>query len=508
MASGPVRDEGYKTLDAQLIGLDVGTTSCKAGLFDNRGQLLALASAPYPVSRPRPGWVEQDPERYWSAAVQCLRELLARPAARAADLAALSSCGQTPTMLLLDEAGQPLRPAILWQDTRAMVEAERLAADPGTDALALLMDLRWPVDASLPLARLLWLREHEPHVLRRAAVTLQPKDFVHYRLTGRAATDPWSAKGLVHQSRLVPMDSFEALCGTPPTIVPECRSSRSVMGHVSAEGAAATGLPQGLPIATGWTDALAAMLGTGALARPGLACDVSGTSEVIGLTLPGRPHDAGALMVAPIVDSGRWMLYGPTQASGGSLAWAMRSFGAGMDLDEALAAAAATPPGADGLVFLPYLEGERAPLWDPRARGAFVGLSSSHERGHALRAVLEGVACSVRHILSTAESLAGTTAEEMRLAGGGARIAAWNGIKADVLQRPVRACATTENGVLGAAMLAALGAGMYADVAEASDAMVAVQEPEWPRLDRASVYDRLFERYTALYPRLKDLFTS
>ncbi|MBI3972044.1 MAG: hypothetical protein HY332_12205 [Chloroflexi bacterium] len=526
--------------EPQLIGLDVGTTSCKAGLFDARGRLLAQSSAPYPLARPRPGHVEQDPERYWTAAAECLRTLLASPAADIRRLAALSACGQAPTLVLLDRDGRPVRPAILWQDTRASAEAAALARDPGIDVLARLLDVRWPVDASLPLARFRWLRRHEPETLARATMTMLPKDLVHARLTGTFATDPWSAKGLVHQGTRRPVAGLESLCGVSAGIVPPAAVPRDIIGRVTPEGAAATGLPVGLPVAAGWTDAMAAMLGTGAFGTSGIGCDVSGTSEVVGLTLPARPHDPGALLAGPIVDTGRWVLYGPTQASGASLGWALRTLasprakvpshaseaqsrssadsglgtpdpsdalGAGFGLEDAFATAAEAPAGADGLVFLPYLEGERAPLWDPRARGALVGLTTGHGPAHVYRAVLEGVACSLWHILGMAEQIGGEPVEEVRVAGGGARHRSWNQIKADVTGRPFRPCAVTENGALGAAMLAALGAGLYQDVAEASHAMVQLEDVLPPNPDNRAVYERTFERYVALYPRIGDLFS-
>jgi xylulokinase len=493
-------------VDAQLIGLDVGTTSCKAGLFDARGTLLALATAPYAVQRPAPGYVEQDVEWYWQATCKCLKELLANPAADVDRLVGLGACGQAPTLVLLDGAGRARRPAILWQDTRAVAEAEALAEDPGTDTLADWLGLRWPIDASLPLARLMWLRRHEPEVLAGTRVVLLPKDLVNFRLTGRLALDPWSGRGLVRQGTLAPIPALRTIGGLDLDAVPPALPSGAAMGTVSAAGAAATGLPAGLVVAAGWSDAMAAMLGSGALDRAGLAADVSGTSEVVGLTLPERPATTGPLLTSPVVDSGRWQLYGPTQSSGGSLGWALQALGTTpLDLETALTAAATVPPGAGGLVFLPYLEGERAPLWDPRARGALVGLSSRHGQAHLLRAVLEGVACSVRHILHTAEGLARTKAEVMHVAGGGARLGLWNQIKADVVGRPVRPCATSENGVLGAAMLAALAAGTYPDVTAAGGAMVQLLDALLPDPARQETYDRLFDRYVALYPRLHDL---
>jgi xylulokinase len=275
---------------------------------------------------------------------------------------------------------------------------------------------------------------------------------------------------------------------------------------VTPGGAAATGLPVGLPVVAGWTDAMSAMLGSGAFGRAGLAADVSGTSEVIGLCAASAPADPTPLFAAPVVDSGRYAIYGPTQASGGSLGWALRALATEpLDVDAALAAAAGVPAGAEGLVFLPYLEGERAPIWDARARGALLGLTSRHTQAHLLRAVLEGVACSVWHILGLAEALAGAPAEEIRVAGGGARLGLWNQIKADVTGRPVRPCATTENGVLGAAMLAAAGAGHFSDVTAGGEAMVHLEPPHLPGPDHRPIYDHLFARYAAAYPRLRDL---
>src|SRR5919202_1897064 len=238
--------------EAQLIGLDVGTTSCKAGLFDTRGRLLALAAAPYPLERPRPGYVEQDPEQYWAAAVRCLRDLLASPAADTGRLAALCACGEAPKLGLLDQDLRPVRPAILWQDTRAAAEAQRLARDPGTETLAEWLGLRWPVDASLPLARFLWLREHEPQTLGRVAAILQPKDFVHLRLTGHIASDHWSAKGLAHVVTREPIPALRELCSLDLAAGPAARTSHEVIGHLGTEGGAATGAAQGLPGAAGW----------------------------------------------------------------------------------------------------------------------------------------------------------------------------------------------------------------------------------------------------------------
>ena len=490
-----------------FVGLDIGTSGVKAGVVDVSGEVLALATAACEVQRPRPGFVEQDPEDYWTAAVGCIREALSAPGIDARRVAAIASCGHAPTLVLLDRHGVPVRPAIVWQDTRAAAEATALAADPGAAQLAEWLGVRWPVDASMPAARFLWLRRHEPETLARVAKALLPKDYVHLRLTGEAASDAWSAKGLVHQVTLAPIEPLFELAGLPAGVAPRALQADGVIGRVTVEGAASTGLPSGIPVVAGWTDAMAAMLGTGALGRPGLACDVSGTSEVIGLTTEGRPDETGPLMAASILGSGRWMVYGPTQASNGSLVWAMRTLGLEADWAGALAAAERLTGAEDELLFLPYLQGERAPLWDPRARGAFFGLSMEHGPSHLIRAVLDGVACSVWHVLSLAERAAGAPAEEVRVAGGGARMPGWNRIKASVSGRPFRACRTSENGVLGAAMLAALGSGRFADARAAGDAMVRLEEPVLPDEALRAGYDRLFERYVTLWPRVSDLVT-
>ncbi len=491
------------------VGLDIGTTSTKGAVVDATGHLLAVASVPYPVSRPRPGWAEQDPCNYVDAATRCIRELLASPGIDASRIAGLCGSGQAPTHLFLDARGEPVRPAILWQDTRAGAEAADLAREVPAATMADLIGMSWPVDASNPLARGRWLAAHEPETLARAAHILLPKDFVHYSLTGEMRTDAWSAKGLVHQATMRTIDGIETLGRLPGALVPPAGTPRDVVGRVTKEAARATGLRAGIPVTCGWTDAMAAMLGSGALGHPGLAGDVSGTSEVTGVTIAGAPPRLGPLMAARIVDTGRWIIYGPTQASGASLGWVARTIAlpsSHMPGEAAHAAAVAlaegVDPGAGGVTFLPYLEGERAPIWNPRVRGAFTGLSTATEPGHLVRAVLEGVACSIRHILGLAVENGGTPIREVRVAGGGARIDLWNRIKADVTGLAMRPCETTENGVLGSAILAATGAGDFASLDVASDGMVRFGDPILPDPAHRATYDDLFRRYVALYPAI------
>jgi xylulokinase len=478
-----------------LLGYDVGTGSVKVGIFDLAGELLAWASAPYPVSRPRPTWVEQDPEDYWAATVQAIRAALASAPARSGRVAALGSCGQAPSLVLLDRHGRPARPAIVWQDTRAAAEA----IDLSTETVG---GERTRADASSPVARLRWLAEREPATLDRATAAIGPKDYVTYRLTGEVVADYWTSRGLFSAvprpgEPIPPLDP-----NLDGRLVPRCLFAHEAAGRLSAAAAEATGLPAGIPVAAGWSDGLAACLGTGALATPGLGLDIAGTSEMIGLCAPERPA-ATALLTAPIPGAPHWAVFGPTQASGGALEWACRLVATEPAAVGALAAQA--PPGADGLVFLPYLAGERAPIWDPDARGLLFGLTTSHGPAHLLRAVLEGVACSVRHVLTTAEADAGLTAREIRAAGGGARLPLWNEIKADMTGRPLVAVPMADIGTLGAAILGAVAAGIDPDLGGAAARMVRLGPTTAPDSALAERYDDLYAAYVALYPRLADL---
>jgi xylulokinase len=478
-----------------LLGYDVGTSSVKVGIFDLAGEPLASASAGYPVSRPLRRWVEQAPADYWAATVRAIRAALAAVPAGAGRVAALGCCGQAPTLVLLDRAGQAARPAIVWQDTRAAADAAALATETVDGARA-------RVDASSPAARLRWLAAHEPGTLARADAAIGAKDYVTYRLTGEVAADYWTSRGLFSAVPEPGRPMPPLAAGVDARLVPRCLFAHQAAGRVTAAAAEATGLPAGAPVAAGWSDGLAACLGTGALAGPGLGLDIAGTSEMIGLCAPARPA-ATALLTAPIPGATHWAVFGPTQASGGALEWACRL--AATEPDAAAALAAQAPPGADGLVFLPYLAGERAPIWDPEARGLLYGLTTSHGPAHLIRAVLEGVACSVRHVLTTAEVDAGLTAREIRAAGGGARLPLWNQIKADVTGRPLAAMPTAEVGTLGAAILGAVAAGIEPDLGAAAAQMVRLGPVTAPDPALAARYDDLFAMYVALYPRLADL---
>lgn len=497
-----------------LLGIDVGTSGCRAALYTHTGLSLASHSVPYPVHRPHPRWAEQDAEEYWTAMVEAVRRVLSG-VDDAVQVVSIGICGQSPTLVLVDTIGTPIRPAIIWQDTRAIIEAEELRGRQTAEEWEAIFGMALPVDASYPLARLRWLRIREPATLARCRAILQPKDFLIYRLTGQFVSDIWSSKGLLHQVTGAPISALHDLIGLDPTVAPRGIRPRDVAGTLTEAAATMLALPPGVPVVAGWTDSHAAILASGALTDEGQAFDIAGTSEVVGLTAR-RPTRAGGggVLLSPLWDPDapdRVLVYGPTQTGADALRWAVESVlavpGSGSRRYEmAIEMAANVPAGADGLIFLPYLDGERTPLWDPHARGTLIGLTRAHAAAHIVRAIMEGVAYSVRHVLVVSEEQAAIRAERMLLAGGGIRSATWNQIKADVLGRPVVTTSDPDASVLGAVMLAGLGAGIFSDTAAATAAMVRPGAQFLPNPSVAGRYDHFYRIYRDMYPAIRSFF--
>lgn len=465
------------------LAVDVGTTELKAGAFDSRGQLLARGEAGYALSVAADGQVEQAPVDWWGATLRSLRTL-----GEQIDLGQLTAVcigGQSPTLLALDRAGEPLRPAITWLDTRAAVEAEELARALGTPAFQDQVAKAW------------WLARHEPDTFRRTARFAQSWDWLGERFSGRPvcsaarAVPPWPA-------------AARAAAGLPGEQFPCPAELGAPIGGVSAEAARATGIRAGTPIIGGCGDFYAALIGAGAI-EPGAACDVGGTSTSFNLCAEAPTRDPMLRSLGCIVP-GRWHVGGMMSTTGSAFGWLRERVLADPRSPAELDAEAATvAPGADGLLFLPYLAGERTPIWDAKARAAFVGLSLQHTRAHCARAVLEGVAYGLRQIV---ERLRADRAplREIRACGGQARSALWNQIKADVIGAPVVATAVHDAGLTGLAIAAARGVGAVADWPEAVQAMVRLGERFEPRPSHGPLYDAAFARYERLYPALKPIY--
>jgi xylulokinase len=467
------------TAEPVVLGIDVGTTETKAGLVTLDGRLVALARAGHPLRLgPEPGVAEQDPEAWWSAVVTATRELLAR---WPGPVLAVGVDGHGPTLTAVDATGRPTRPAITWLDTRSTPELEELSARSGLRGWAL---------GVLPAA--LHVERHEPGVAAATRWYLNTWEFLALRLSGEAATT------------LVPgqpapgsPDVLEA--GIPAAKVPPPVPAGTRLGGVTPDAAAVTGLTAGTPVVSGMVDAFASFHGAGML-DPGDAMDAGGTAGGFGV-YAARPYEIPGAFCTPAPLPGRFIVGAAMAATGKALDWFRDDVVGGPTTEALIAEAAAVPAGADGLVFLPYLAGERSPLWDPTARGAFVGLTVGHGRGHFTRGILEAAALAIRHVAEPMLA-AGIAVDAMRVCGGPARSETWNRIKADVTGFRVGVPHVLETAVLGSAIVAATGIGAHGDLAAAIRAMTRIDRWIEPDPRHRGVYDERYAQYTALHPAI------
>jgi xylulokinase len=489
-----------------LIGIDVSTTATKALLIDAEGVVRAVASSEYPFETPRPLWAEQSPALWLEGAVASIRRVLAESGANPADVAAIGLTGQMHGLVLLDAAGEVLRPAILWNDQRTgaqcdeirqRVGRERLIQLTGNDALA-----------GFTAPKILWVRENEPELYARARHILLPKDYVRYKLSGEFGMDKADGSGTVLmdvRQRAWSREVLEAL-EIPAEWLPPLFEGPEVTGRLSGEAAQATGLKAGTPIVAGGGDQAAGAVGMGAVSQ-GVVSLTLGTSGVI-FASTSEPfiEPEGRLHSFCHALPGRWHLMGVMLSAAGSLRWHRDTFAPGQSYEALLAPAEAVSAGSEGLLFLPYLTGERTPYPDPLARGAFVGLTVRHTLPHLTRAVLEGVAFGLRDSFELMGQAGLMDVREVRVSGGGARSALWRQILADVLNVALVTVNTTEGAAYGAALLAGVGAGVWPDTAAACAATVTVTGQVTPRGEQAERYLGLYAQYRALYPALRATF--
>jgi xylulokinase len=471
-----------------LIGIDVGTTGVKALAISATGEVLAKAEEAYPLSTPRPGWSEQDPEDWWIAAQRALAAL-GQP-----HVAGIGLSGQMHGLVCLDSADRVLRPAILWNDQRTAAECEQIEERVGRERLIALTGNRALTGFTAP--KLLWVRRHEPEIFGRIAHVLLPKDYVRLRLTGERAIDVADASGTLLfdvAGRRWSRDVLEAL-ELDGGILPTALESPAVSGRTA----------EGIPVAAGAGDQAAGAVGVG-VDRPGPLSIQIGTSGVVFAALPGYQADPEARVHAFChAVPGGWHAMGVMLSAAGSLAWLRDLAAPGLPFDELVAEAERWPPGSDGLVFLPYLTGERTPHADPEARAAFAGLELRHDRGALVRAVLEGVAYGLEDSLELIRAL-GLQPESGRALGGGARSGLWLSIVASVLGIPLERVAVEEGAAYGAALLGGVAGGVFRDVQEAVEACVRTRDTVEPDPAWVDAYADGYERFRALYPALRPL---
>ncbi|MGY2289239.1 xylulokinase [Pseudomonas sp. SDO528_S397] len=489
-----------------LIGIDIGTSGCKALLLDVSGAVIAADTATYPLSQPRPGWTEQDPQLWIDGARQAIAGVLAK--APGVQLLGVGLSGQMHGLVPLDAAHQVLRPAILWNDQRNAAECEWITHTAGgLEGLLAATDNRMLVGYTG--GKIVWMQRHEPELFARLATVLNPKDYLRLRLTGEVASEVSDASGtglFNVRSRRWATGLIEQL-GIDPGVLPPVFESQVISGRVSAAGAQLFGLPVGTPVAGGGGDSVIQTLGSGVIA-PGELQTTIGTAGILAAALD-TPQDNpdGRLQIFCNVAADKWHCMGVSLNAGGSMSWFRDTFCPGVPFEQIASEAAQSPAGARGLVFLPYLNGERCPHPDPALRAAFIGLTGRHNRGDLARAVMEGSVHALADMHALMQPL-GIDGRVIKASGGGARSVLWRQIQADMFGCDV---VTTEGAAEGAAFGAALVAGLAVNVwpdparAAARCRALTRQAPEGAT---APVYARAHRLYRHLLPTLRDTFVE
>ncbi len=504
-------------MNEYVLGVDLGTSGTKTVLFDKQGRAIASASREYPLDQPRNGWAEQDPECWWQAARETIRQVIGESGVAPAQIRGLGISGQMHGLVLLDENGQVLRKAILWCDGRTQQECDEITRIVGRERLIRITAN--PALTGFTAGKVLWVRRHEPEIWKQVRHILLPKDYVRFRLTGEYGSEMSDASGtnLLDVPRRCWSGAMLDALDLDATLLPPLMESSDAAGTVTSRAAEETGLQPGTVVAAGAGDNAAAAVGTGVVTA-GKAFATIGTSGVVfahadqvQIDPKGRVHTFCAAV------PGAYTVMSCTLAAGLSLKWFRDQFcqaecqtAAQMGEDPYTLMsqeAAQSPIGANRLVYLPYLMGERSPLLDADARGAFIGLSGIHARRDLLRAVMEGVIYSMRQNLEVLRGM-GIAPAEMRACGGGARSPFWRQMMADVFALPVRTVKNTEGPALGAAILGGVAAGMYADIPSACAALIRENASQLPDVQRHVDYEKYYDLYVSLYPALKDAYRA
>ena len=481
-----------------LLGIDVSTTSVKALLVDTNGEIVKSSTSPLTLSNPRPLWSEQNPNDWWQGAVTSIKHIVHD----SSDISAIGLTGQMHGLVLLDGDGEVLRPAILWNDQRCAEECaqirtrlgkERLVQISGNDALT-----------GFTAPKILWVRSHETEIYDRARHVLLPKDYLRYKLTHEYAMDKADGSGTLLfdlEKRDWSNEILDAL-EIPAAWLPRTFEGPEVTGRIASEAAEATGLKEGTPVVAGGGDQSAQAVGVGAI-RPGIVAVTMGTSGVVfAATEAPLIEPQGRLHAFCHAVPGRWHLMGVMLSAAGSLQWYRDALYPNVSFDELVNEASHVPAGSDGLLFLPYLCGERTPHPDPLARGSWVGLTNRHTRAHLTRAVLEGVAFGLKDIFSLMQTVGMGEIEQVRVSGGGAKSTLWRQILADVLDSELVTVNTTEGAAYGAALLAGVAAGVWPDVDTACAQTIRVSDRINPDATNTSRYVEMYRQYQSLYPAL------
>lgn len=488
-----------------ILGIDLGTSSVKAMLFDAEQGVIAVRAEEYGVDIAHPGWAQQSPALWWESLVRVLRWLESHYREAYRSVCAVGYSGQMHGMVLTDAKGQPVRPAVIWLDQRAGRQLEEIGAVLSEEDMGNVFCNR--VSSGFAFPSLLWVREQEPEIFARAAHFLSPKDYIRYKMTGEIGAEVVDASSTTLFATGERDWAWEVIdrFHLPPQLFPKVHESADIAGTVTAQCEAQTGLPAGIPVIYGSGDQPAQSIGNGVIG-PGRIISNIGTGGQIS-AFSSRPAYDKKLRTNTFCHAIRdaWTIFGATLCSGMSLSWAKNKVFRAGSYEEINAAVAAVSPGADGLIYLPYLSGERTPHMNPDARGVFFGMTLGQEQGHFLRAVMEGVTYSLRDCLGILQEL-GIDAPEIIASGGATASPQWMQMQADILGKPVRVSRVKEQACLGSCLLAAVGTGVLPSLEEACGRFAVMDERVYlPDAANADVYREGYDTYRKLYERLWDL---
>lgn len=495
-----------------LLGIDIGTSACKIAVFEKNGTVIAAGSGDYPVYYPQPGWAEQNPDEWWTAVCETIKTLLEKNHIDAQEIAGVGIDGQSWSAIPIDQEGNVLANTPIWMDTRAQDICDRINREIGEENIFALTGNS--LQPSYTTAKILWYKENLPQMYEKIDKILQSNAFIAYRLTDALSHDMSQGYG-VHCFDMKNGCWNDEMCekmGIPRSFLPELVPSHQVVGTVTPKAAEKTGLAVGTPVVAGGLDAACGTLGAGVI-HIGETQEQGGQAGGMSICIEEYAADPRLILGAHVVP-GQWLLQGGTVGGGGVMRWFEKEF-AGYEreiadrvgkssLDQLNEIAQETPPGSDGVVFLPYMAGERSPIWDPNAKGVYYGLDFNKTKGHMVRAAMEGVAFSLKHNLDIAEDT-GAKVEELRAMGGSANSLLWTQIKSDITGKPIVVPSSDTATTLGAVILAGVGVGVYKDFEEAVHMTVKLTRRHEPDMEKHRLYQKNYETYLELYKSLKGL---
>lgn len=488
-----------------LLGIDIGTSACKVAIFEKSGKVVAQSNQPYQLYYPHPGWVEQDADEWWNAICDGIKDVLEKSGISSADIAGIGIDGQSWSAIPVDKDGNALARTPIWMDTRARDICDRVKAEVGFDRIFEVAGNDFLPSYTTP--KMLWFKENEPEIYKKTYKFMQSNSYIALKLTGVMSMDYSQGYG-VHFFKMddctVDGDLAREL-GLSADLIPQLYECHDVIGHVTAEAAARTGLAEGTPVVAGGLDAACGTLGAGVY-LPGQTQEQGGQAGGMSICVDhALAHPK--LILSPHVVPGMWLLQGGTVGGGGTLRWFKQEFGADLSFDELTALAEPVPAGSEGVIFLPYMAGERSPIWNPDAKGVYYGLGFDKTKGHLVRATLEGVAYSLEHNLRVAAET-GAEVGELIAMGGASNSRLWTQIKADVTGKTIKVPTSDTATTLGAAILAGVGVGVYEGFQEALDETIVITRVQEPDMEAHEQYQKYMQMYLDLSETLTTVFNK